>query len=115
MVSGSCACTSITNPKSVGRFPLISRHVSPASSERITSQCLHEQHVRPRWVQRDTMYAVADFGGGIRDVLRPQAAVDRFPRLAGIVRAESARRRNGDEDPFGIAGIEQDRVQAHAA
>src|SRR5216117_592666 len=39
MVSGSCACTSITNPKSVGRFPLISRHDSPASSERMTSQC----------------------------------------------------------------------------
>src|SRR6267143_1580833 len=38
MVSGSCACTSITNPKSVGRLPLTSRHESPASSERITSQ-----------------------------------------------------------------------------
>src|SRR2546425_7115180 len=39
MVSGSCACTSITKPKSVGRLPLTSRHESPASSERMTSQC----------------------------------------------------------------------------
>src|SRR5438093_887818 len=39
MVSGSCACTSIGKPKSVGRSPLISRHDSPASSLRITSQC----------------------------------------------------------------------------
>ena len=38
-VSGSCACTSIGKPKSVGRFPLTSCHESPASSLRITSQC----------------------------------------------------------------------------
>ena len=38
-VSGSWACTSIGNPKSVGRFPLISCQDSPASSLRITSQC----------------------------------------------------------------------------
>src|SRR5437867_3829133 len=31
MVSGSWACTSMGNPKSVGKLPLISRHVSPAS------------------------------------------------------------------------------------
>src|ERR1035438_5385791 len=39
MVSGSCAWTSMGNPKSLGRFPLTSRHVSPASSLRMTSQC----------------------------------------------------------------------------
>src|SRR5437867_12333630 len=39
MVSGSCACTSIGKPKSVGKLPLISCHDSPASSLRITSQC----------------------------------------------------------------------------
>src|SRR6267142_2532 len=39
MVSGSWACTSITKPKSVGRLPLTSVQVSPASNERITSQC----------------------------------------------------------------------------
>src|SRR2546429_513914 len=33
MVSGSCACTSITNPKSVGRFPLISRPVATQPGE----------------------------------------------------------------------------------
>src|SRR6267143_6045752 len=39
MVSGSWACTSMTNPKSVGRLPLTSCQESPASSERMTSQC----------------------------------------------------------------------------
>ena len=39
MVSGSCACTPIGNPKSVGRFPLTSVHDRPPSSDRITSQC----------------------------------------------------------------------------
>src|SRR2546425_446746 len=39
MVSGSWACTSIGNPKSVGRFPLTSCQDSPASSLRRTSQC----------------------------------------------------------------------------
>src|SRR6516165_1709271 len=39
MVSGSCGCTPIGNPKSVGRFPLTSVHDRPPSSDRITSQC----------------------------------------------------------------------------
>ena len=42
-----------------------------------------------------------------------QAAVDRPPRLAGVVGPEGARRRDGDEDPVGVARVEQDRVQAH--
>ena len=44
-----------------------------------------------------------------------QSAVDRPPGLAAVVGAEGARRRDGDEDPLGIARIEQDGVQAHAA
>src|SRR5882724_5109665 len=48
MVSGSCACTSITNPKSVGRFPLTSCHDSPALSVRITSQCFCMNNVSGR-------------------------------------------------------------------
>ena len=44
-----------------------------------------------------------------------QAAVDRPPRLAGVVGPERARGRDGDEDPLGMARIQQDRVQAHPA
>ena len=44
-----------------------------------------------------------------------QAAVDRLPRLAGVVGAEDAGGRDGDEDALGVARIQKDRVQAHAA
>ena len=44
-----------------------------------------------------------------------QSAVDRPPGLAGVVGAEGARGRDGDEDPLGIARIQKDRVQAHPA
>src|SRR5947207_2935221 len=40
MVSGSCACTSMGKPKSLGRLPLTSRQFSPASSLRMTCQCV---------------------------------------------------------------------------
>ena len=39
-MSGLWGCTSIGNPKSVGKLPLTSYHESPASSLRITSQDL---------------------------------------------------------------------------
>src|SRR5213594_2579680 len=48
MVFGSCACTSITNPKSVGKFPLTSCQDSPASLLRITSQCFCMNSARGR-------------------------------------------------------------------
>jgi hypothetical protein len=61
MVSGSCACTSIANPKSVGRLPLTSTHESPASTLRITSQCFcmnstfgREGCIAMRWTQCPT-------------------------------------------------------------
>ena len=44
-----------------------------------------------------------------------QSAVDRLPRLAAVIGAEGAGRRDRDEDPFRIAGIENDGVQAHSA
>ena len=59
--------------------------------------------------------AVPDFGVGIGDVLRIQTFVDRLPSCAAIIGAESARRRNRDVDALGIAGIENDGVQAHAS
>ena len=116
MVSGSCACTSIGNPKSVGRLPLTSCHDSPASSLRMTSQCFcmnstsgRDGCIAMRWTQWPT----SAVGSGMYCGL--QAAVDRPPRLAAVVGPERARGRDGDEDPLGIARVEQDRVQAHPA
>ncbi len=76
---------------------------------------LHEHHAGARGVHRDAVDAVADLGRRLGNVLRPQAAVYRPPALAGIIAPERAGGRDGDEDPIRIGGVEQDRVQAHAA
>ena len=77
---------------------------------------LHEQHVRARGVHGDAVDAVADLRVRVGQfVVGLQAAVDRPPGLAGVVGAEHARGRDGDEDALGVARVEQDRVQAHAA
>src|SRR5579872_6725643 len=76
---------------------------------------LHEQHAGSRRVHGDAVNTVADFGGGLGDVLRNQAAVDRLPGGAGVVATESARCRDRDVDALGIGGIEHDGVQAHSA
>ena len=52
---------------------------------------------------------------GIGNVLRVQAVVDGLPGFAAVVGAKRARRGDGDKDALGIAGIENDGVQAHAA
>src|SRR5712692_1082316 len=56
---------------------------------------------------------MADLGIRVGDVLGLQSTVDRFPRLAAVVGPEGARSGDGDVDPFGIARIEKDCVQAH--
>src|SRR2546428_621431 len=76
---------------------------------------LHEQHARTRAVHRDAVNAVADLGSRVGYLLRPEAPVDRSPRLAGVVGPERAGRRDRDEDPLGIARVQEDRVQAHPA
>src|SRR6267143_1054097 len=74
-VSGSWACTSITNPKSGGRLPLTSRHESPASSERITSQCfcmnstLGRDGCSATWC---TQWPTSAFGSGMYCECRPR-------------------------------------------
>ena len=71
MVSGSCACTAIGNPKSVGRLPLISRQFPPASSLRMTSQCFCMNSVSGRdGCMRDAVHAVADLGVLVGDLAR---------------------------------------------
>src|SRR5216110_3187939 len=75
MVSGSWACTSITNPKSVGRLPLISCHESPASSERITAQCfcMNSTPGRERCsAMRCTQWPTSAVGSGMYCECRPR-------------------------------------------
>ena len=76
---------------------------------------LHEEHAGTLGIHGDVVDAVADFGVGIGNVLRVQAFVDRLPGLAAVVGAEGARGRDRDVNALGIARIENDGVQAHAA
>ena len=66
-------------------------------------------------VHGDVVDAVADLGRRVRNVLRIQAFIDRLPALAAVVGAESARGGDRDINSVGIAGIENDGVQAHAS
>src|SRR5271157_4473839 len=66
-------------------------------------------------MHRNVMDTVADLGSRFGNVLGIESLVDRLPRLAAVVSAEGARSRNGDEDPLGVAGIQNDGVQAHPA
>src|SRR5262249_4587419 len=76
---------------------------------------LHEDRVRPRGVHRQPVDAKADLRSRFREVLRLEPAVDRLPGLAAVVGAEGAGRRDGDEHAPRVTGVQQDRVQSHAA
>src|SRR4030095_13615335 len=76
---------------------------------------LHEQHIRTRGMHRDAMNAVADLASRIGNIKRMQAAIDRLPSLAAVIRAKRASRRNRDKDSFWVTWIENDGVQAHPA
>ena len=116
MVSGSCAWTSIDESEVGGQ---VAADLVPGIAGVVAAHhvpvLLHEQHARARAVHRDAVNAVADLGIRVGNVLGLQAAVDRLPRLAGVVGAERARGRDGDEDPPRVARIQKDRVQAHPA
>src|SRR5437879_1382973 len=74
-VSGSWACTSMGNPKSVGRLPLTSRHDSPASSLRITSQCFCMKSTFGRdrcMATRCTQWPTSAVGSGMPSDLSPR-------------------------------------------
>src|SRR5258708_29165293 len=67
-------------------------------------------------MHRDPMNAMSDFRVRIRQFeLRFEAAIDRLPGLAAVVRAKSACGRNGDEYPVGVLRVEKDRMHRHAA
>lgn len=66
-------------------------------------------------MHRNAVNAVADFSGRVGHEFGSQASVDRSPRLAGVIRSENTRGRDGRKDPFRIARIHNDRMQAHSA
>ena len=76
---------------------------------------LHEEHAGTRGVHGDVVDAVADLGVVVGDVWGAQAAVDWPPSLPAVVGAKGSCGRDGDEHPLGIAGIENDGVQAHSS
>ena len=76
---------------------------------------LHEKNVGTRRMHRDAVHTMTDFRVGIGQLIRRfQAAIYRLPRLAAIICAEDARRRDRYVDPMRIGRMEQDRVQAHS-
>src|SRR6267142_1748577 len=99
---GSCACTSTTKPKSVGRLPPMSCHDSAPSSVRITSQCFcmnsvfgREGCIAIRWTQWPTSASCS----GI--------VLDFSPRFAGrhVLPASSVRKTPAAEMAMNIRSV----------
>src|SRR5208282_1077065 len=76
---------------------------------------LHEENARPRGIHGYVVNAVPDLGGWVWNVFRIEAAIDGLPGFAAVVGTECAGGRDGDPDTLRVAGIENNRVQAHAA
>ena len=76
---------------------------------------LHEEGAGTGGVHGDVVDAVADLGGGVGDVLGAEALVDGLPGFAAVIGAEGSGGGDGDVHPLGIAGVEDDGVEAHAS
>src|SRR5207247_6180192 len=61
------------------------------------------------------MNAVAHLRVWIGNILRVQSPVNWFPTGARVITAKRARSGDCDKNPFAIAGIQKNCVQAHAA
>src|SRR5438105_9813978 len=107
----------------IDREPEVARHIPADFAPRIARVVaphdvpvlLHEERVRPRWMHRDVMNAVAHLRVRIGNVLRMQTLVDRLPTLPAVISAECARGRDRNEDSLRIFWIEQNRMQTHSA
>ena len=77
-VSDSCACTWMGKPKSLGRLPLTSYQLAPASSLRITSQCFC-MNSRSGFdgciARRCTQWPISAVGSGRNPECRPRLMV----------------------------------------
>src|SRR4029450_12884727 len=63
----------------------------------------------------ESVHAVTDFGGRVRNAFGPQPLVDRLPGRAAVIGPERSGGRDGDEPPLRVGRIEQDRVEAESA
>src|SRR5438552_16306373 len=66
-------------------------------------------------MHRDAMNAMANFCRRVRNILRMQPAVDRFPALSAIIGAKRTAGRDGDGYSFWIVRVEKNRAQTHPA
>src|SRR6516162_2083969 len=77
---------------------------------------LHEQDVRAGRVHGDSVNTMPDFCVGIGQLVGGfQPAIHRLPTFAAVIGAKGAGCRNGDENSLGPFGIENDRMETHAA
>ncbi len=67
------------------------------------------------WVLAQAVRVVAGRRLGVGQVVGPHAAVHRLPALAPILAPVAAARRDGDEQPLGVAGVHLDRVEEETA
>ena len=106
----------MTNPKSVGRLPLIFvQLIARIVRAHHVPVLLHEQHSRTRLGSWRCDARNARLQRSDPECIASRVLVDRLPGLAAIIGTERARRGDRDEDPIRIAGIKNDGVQAHAA
>src|SRR5207247_9176129 len=61
------------------------------------------------------MHAVADFCRRVRNMLRMQPAINRFPVLSAVIGAKRTSGGDLDGNSFGITWINKNRVQTHPA
>src|SRR5262249_22265871 len=110
-------CVDVDDEAKVGRE--IAANLDPVFSGIIGAHnipvLLHEQSIGARAVHGDAVHAMADLRRSVGNVERMQTSINGFPCRAFIIATKRASCGYGDIDPPWIAGIEQNRMQAHAA
>src|ERR1041384_5498494 len=66
-------------------------------------------------MQGDAMYAMADLGSRVGNILGFEAVINRFPGIAAVIGSEAACCRDRNIDSLRIFGIDQNRVQTQSA
>src|SRR6516164_10551514 len=74
---------------------------------------LHEQDAGTLLTHGNSVNAVANFGGLLRQIWRFQSAIDRLPGSSTVIGAKRTRRRNRDVHPLRVALVQNDGVQTH--
>ena len=66
-------------------------------------------------MQGNVMNAMADLSGGVRDIARMKALIDRLPGHTAIVGAKGSGSGDRNEDSLRIGRIEKDAMKTHTA